>query len=356
MWNVTSSSSPKLAREVRKPVATPVPIDFANWSMILKKAENRSVYSDDMDEENYGGVFERIPPHEYLATNSRYRVVTLASGVLVTSAVWDLLMFTLNLFIYKKGPSTSSPGNTECSNCIKLNHQIMKTAEVMEDINGAKVNVDPQRLKSIFKLIFNSTTNDQRVNEQEVAMSDLLFEEEEQHKSLNNLVDSDLEGQELMAVDALMKIIDFDNTPKQAILSITFFEKHNELDTLSMNTDCVQGSNDDNETFVDVLVVDDEQPDVKTIQVPFARETKVSKYLQSPYTNPLDSTPQQPKLQDRTKKCKKRFLPLIGPDGEEIPPWNEDLNRVKGAPKDRVDVPKDILSYLRENKEDKKGC
>nr|GEZ76465.1 hypothetical protein [Tanacetum cinerariifolium] len=39
--------------------------------MILKKAENRNVYSDDVDED-YGGAWsacERVlPPHEYLAT------------------------------------------------------------------------------------------------------------------------------------------------------------------------------------------------------------------------------------------------------------------------------------------------
>ena len=33
---------------------------------------------------------------------------------------------------YTAGPSTSSPGNTECSNCIKLNHQIMVLNKMLE--------------------------------------------------------------------------------------------------------------------------------------------------------------------------------------------------------------------------------
>lgn len=96
-----------------------------------------------------------------------------------------------------------------------------------------------------------------------------------------------------------------------------------------------------------------------------------------------DSTPQQPKLRARTKKCEKLKMPLFGHDGEEIPPWNEviycndfldkrlvkflqtlhiciiifqDLNRAKGAPKDRVLVPEDILDFLIvENQKQKRG-
>ena len=33
---------------------------------------------------------------------------------------------------YTVGPSTSSPGNTECPNCIKLNHQIMVLNKMLE--------------------------------------------------------------------------------------------------------------------------------------------------------------------------------------------------------------------------------
>ena len=36
-----------------------------------------------------------------------------------------------------------------------------------------------------------------------------------------------------------------------------------------------------------------------------------------------DSTPQQPKLRARMKKCDKLKISLFGHDGEEIPPWNE---------------------------------
>ncbi|GJR19781.1 putative senescence regulator S40 [Tanacetum coccineum] len=76
IWNVASSPSPKPACEALKPareVRRSVPVDVPNWSMILKKAENRNVFSDEVeDEEDYGGAWsacERmLPPHEYLAT------------------------------------------------------------------------------------------------------------------------------------------------------------------------------------------------------------------------------------------------------------------------------------------------
>lgn len=101
----------------------------------------------------------------------------------------------------------------------------------MEDINVAKLNVDPEILASTVKILFDSPINDQvlyhyfynlsvniiclarvlvflqRVNEQDVIMGDLFLEEEEQQKF------SDLEVQELMAVDALMNIYVFDSTP-----------------------------------------------------------------------------------------------------------------------------------------------
>ena len=51
-------------------------------------------------------------------------------------------------------------------------------------------------------------------------MGDLSFAEDEQHKSLNNSVDCNLDGQDLMAVDALMRIIDGVYTPKQVTIVI----------------------------------------------------------------------------------------------------------------------------------------
>lgn len=43
----------------------------------------------------------------------------------------------------------------------------------------------------------------------------------DEHKSVNNVVDYNLEETELMAVDALMDIIDFSNTPRQVTLPKT---------------------------------------------------------------------------------------------------------------------------------------
>ncbi|PWA88840.1 Senescence regulator [Artemisia annua] len=74
IWNVTPSPSPKPARELRKParearkpVVSSVPVDVPNWSMILKKDDHRTVYSDE-EEEGAWGACSMVPPHEYLAT------------------------------------------------------------------------------------------------------------------------------------------------------------------------------------------------------------------------------------------------------------------------------------------------
>lgn len=135
--------------------------------------------------------------------------------------------------------------NSEAENSLAQSEKFDygKTAEVLEDINVAKLNVDPEILASTVKILFDSPVNDQVlnhyfynlsvnticlarvlvflqiVNEQDVAMGDLFLEEAEQQKF------SDLEVQELMAVDALMNIYVFDSTPKKVVLSIYFFKK-----------------------------------------------------------------------------------------------------------------------------------
>ncbi|PWA65662.1 hypothetical protein CTI12_AA332440 [Artemisia annua] len=185
---------------------------------------------------------------------------------------------------------------------------------LFESPTETELNVDPYVLDSTVKDLFGSPIYDQSVNEKAVSM------------------DSDLVEQELMAVDTLITKFDFGCTPKQ--------EEHGK------NTKFVDGTNDD-ETISDALVVGDQRADVKAIRVPFARDVKPSKYLVTPYTKQPESTAQKPRV--REKKCKKHPIrALRGPDGLEIPPWEEDLERVTGAPKTRVAVPDDILAYLRE--------
>ncbi|GJR97094.1 hypothetical protein Tco_0269268 [Tanacetum coccineum] len=62
-------------------------------------------------------------------------------------------------------------------------------------------------------------------------------------------------------------------------------------------------------------------------------------------------TEQKPKVHARNKKLKNRCLLLIGPDGNEIPAWTEDLFHLKHAPRTRVIVHKEIMSLLREPNE-----
>ena len=70
--------------------------------------------------------------------------------------------------------------------------------------------------------------------------------------------------------------------------------------------------------MVDVEMVECETDSVKTLRGPFEREKKVSKVLQSPYTQQPATTPRV------LRKRQKRYVPhvtpkVIGPDGKEIP-------------------------------------
>ena len=62
-------------------------------------------------------------------------------------------------------------------------------------------------------------------------------------------------------------------------------------------------------------------PKVKIVQVPFARERKKSVYLQDPFTDPPPTTPRV----RRKRKHKKTLKTLIGSDGKviELQPWTE---------------------------------
>ncbi|GJU54377.1 hypothetical protein Tco_1228091, partial [Tanacetum coccineum] len=92
---------------------------------------------------------------------------------------------------------------------------------------------------------------------------------------------------------------------------------------------------------------------VNSLRVPSERDHKVSSYLQDPYIIQPDSTKPNNKVRARHKKNKKLFmpLPLTTPNGELIPAWTEDLFRPSNAPKMRVNVPKEIINFLRETEE-----
>nr|GEV47727.1 hypothetical protein [Tanacetum cinerariifolium] len=181
---------------------------------------------------------------------------------------------------------------------------------------------------------------------------------DEQGVALMNTLDDLLEEQALMAVYALMEMIDFDPFKQ---------EMHTQLHTQSMkNTDTVQGCDDGeimhlmindskpqyldtpsmknadfvqvcndakvfkNDDFVDIFHVDVEQQDVKTLRVPFQRETTLSKYLQFINMDSPASTPQKHKMRasvDRGSILSKK------------------------SPRNRVVVSKEIQLLLREKKE-----
>ncbi|GKC52963.1 hypothetical protein Tco_1075708, partial [Tanacetum coccineum] len=204
-----------------------------------------------------------------------------------------------------------------------------------------------------------------------------LFQEDDQQFSLKNLdvqqealeMDVQLEMEERFAVDTLCSMIDFD-IPKEQIepmipeatvqgcnnlataQSIVFeYESqhaiHDQLDTLSMkNVDSVQMSNDPQVDTNPTIAVN-------SLRVPLERDHKVSRYLQDPYIIQIDSTKPNNKVCARHKKNKKLFmpLPLTTPDGELIPAWTKDLFRSSNAPKTRVNVPKEIINFLRETEE-----
>ncbi|GJX41951.1 phospholipase-like protein [Tanacetum coccineum] len=224
--------------------------------------------------------------------------------------------------------------------------------------------------------------HDPKVLEQQNISGKNLFDEFEQHVSSNNLfnhefstkkLDAQLEMEELFEVDTLCLMIDFD-IPKEQMHNqlptepmipeatiqgcnnlettqsiLTEYESqhaiHDQFDTLSMkNADSVQGSND---AKVDV----NPTVAVNSLRVPLERDHKVSRYLQDPYVIQSDSTKPNHKVRARHKKNKKRCMPLTTPDGKLIPAWTEDLFCPSNSPKTRVNVPKEIINFLREIEE-----
>ncbi|GJW35445.1 hypothetical protein Tco_0058365 [Tanacetum coccineum] len=154
------------------------------------------------------------------------------------------------------------------------------------------------------------------VEQQNVAGKNLIDEFEQQVASKNLINDEALEEPHVAGKNFI------DEEDQQAI--------HNQLEILSMNNvDFIQGSNDNKFLFItssysfDVNTIVADPKAVKTLRVPFEREVKLSKYLQSPYMIQPDSTKPNHKVRAKHNKVKKRCLPLTAPDGKVIPAWTE---------------------------------
>ncbi|GJW37346.1 ulp1 protease family, C-terminal catalytic domain-containing protein [Tanacetum coccineum] len=121
-----------------------------------------------------------------------------------------------------------------------------------------------------------------------------------------------LAGAEKIAVDALMKIINFDipkESPIQPMVIETPVEGYKSGETSkSMISETQSHTCDSVEEANDAKV---------------QREAKASKYHVSPYTIQPESAQKNHKVRARNKKVKKRCLPLTAHDGKVIPDWKE---------------------------------
>ncbi|GJR86757.1 phospholipase-like protein [Tanacetum coccineum] len=180
--------------------------------------------------------------------------------------------------------------------------------------------------------------NDEVLEEPQLSGPNFIVEEHQQVSSKNCEVP--LAGAEKIAVDALMKIINFD-IPKESPIQPMVIETPVE--------GCKSGETSKSmisETQSHTCDSVEEANDAKV-----QREAKASKYRISPYMIQPESTQQNHKVRTRNKKVKKRGLPLTAHDGKVIPDWKEDLFRPKHAPKTRTIVPPEISDMLRDNKD-----
>ncbi|GJY58401.1 ulp1 protease family, C-terminal catalytic domain-containing protein [Tanacetum coccineum] len=158
---------------------------------------------------------------------------------------------------------------------------------------------------------------------------------DDQHVSANNL-----KGAEKIAVETLLKIIDFDvpkenQSPIQPLMTESLVEGFKTGETSKSSTT-------DPQSHMYVEECNDDK---------VRRDAKMSKYLLSPFMIPPESTQRVHKLRPRNKKTKKMGMRLTARDGKFIPEWTEDLFRPKHAPKTQTIVPTEISVMLQENKD-----
>ncbi|GJS57835.1 hypothetical protein Tco_0652619 [Tanacetum coccineum] len=160
--------------------------------------------------------------------------------------------------------------------------------------------------------------NDEVLEEPQLSGPNFIVEEHQQVSSKNCEVP--LAGAEKIAVDALMKIINFD-IPKESPIQPMVIETPVE--------GCKSGETSKSmisETQSHTCDFVEEANDAKV-----QREAKASKYRVSPYMIQPESTQQNHKVRARNKKVKKRGLPLTAHDGKVIPDWKEAKKGVGGC-------------------------
>ncbi|GJU11008.1 ulp1 protease family, C-terminal catalytic domain-containing protein [Tanacetum coccineum] len=175
---------------------------------------------------------------------------------------------------------------------------------------------------------------------EEPQLSGLNFiVEEHQHVSSKNC-EVPLAGAEMIAFNALMKIINFD-IPKESPIQPMVIETPVE--------GCKSGETSKSmisETQSHTCDSVEEANDAKVL-----REAKASKYRISPYMIQPEFTQQNHKVRVRNKKVKKRGLPLTARNGKVIPDWKEDLFRPKHALKTKTIMLPEISDILQHNKD-----
>nr|GEW59732.1 ulp1 protease family, C-terminal catalytic domain-containing protein [Tanacetum cinerariifolium] len=155
--------------------------------------------------------------------------------------------------------------------------------------------------------------NDEALEKPQLSGPNFIVEEHQQVSSKNCKVP--LAGAEMIAIDALMKITNFDipkESPNQPMVIETPFEgcksgetsKSMIFETQSHTCDSVEEAND----------------------AKVQQEAKASKCRVSPYMIQSESTQQSHKVHLRNKKVKNRSLPLTTHDGKVIPDWKEVCN------------------------------
>ncbi|GKB19255.1 hypothetical protein Tco_0853178 [Tanacetum coccineum] len=137
--------------------------------------------------------------------------------------------------------------------------------------------------------------------------------EHDQHVSANNL-----KGAEKIAVETLLKIIDFD-VPKESPIQPLMIESLVEGFKTGKTS---KSSTTDPQSHMYVEECNDDK---------VRRDAKMSKYLLSPFMIPPESTQRVHKLRPRNKKTKKMAMRLTARDGKFIPEWTEAQKGVVGC-------------------------
>ncbi|GJR63815.1 ulp1 protease family, C-terminal catalytic domain-containing protein [Tanacetum coccineum] len=211
--------------------------------------------------------------------------------------------------------------NPSCGSDVKVGNKesmwVDSFVKVVEQ-NEFDQNVADKNLIHDFDQTVEWKMNDEVLEEPQLSGPNFIVEDHQQVSSKNCEVP--LAGAEKIAVDALMKIINFD-IPKESPIQPMVIETPVE--------GCKSGETSKSlisETQSHTCDSVEEANDAKV-----QREAKASKYRVSPYMIQPESTQQNHKVRARNKKVKKRGLPLTTHDGKVIPDWKEAKKGVGGC-------------------------